>query len=130
MHAGRTLIQAAVDAASGCGVSLVFFASECTLQEVQALYANGALAPLLPQLLQYCTGGEVDGCPGGPLPPFLVMERGEPLGGSLASEPHDFSVCVAVRPPCGTFVLLRMCVPAWRSASQARVPPRCSCTIV
>jgi hypothetical protein len=120
MHAGHALEHSAVDVVMGRGVQLVFFGSDAALAAEQALYGNAALAPLLPQLLQFCPGGPADACGGAPLPPFLVTERGETLPDCVSRSRPTFPQAVAVRTRCTLSNDAFMCgLGCWRAETRS-----------
>lgn len=108
--AGQAVVQFVRDVNDGRQYALKFFLSQPAFEAERRIYSDSPLGKLLPQLdavrdNRDCALRDAEGCP---LPPFVVMERGESLDEWARRRKPDMWEAMPVRicPP----------LPSWRAA--------------
>jgi hypothetical protein len=121
--AGQAVVQFAHGVNDGLDYALKFYLSKKAAIAEGELYKNEALGPLLPNAETLCMNeeGEETDAHGVPLPPFLIMEKGEALDEwSQRAKPDQF-MAVAVRMHACTACI---CC-AWCADADVRSVCRC-----
>lgn len=80
--------------------AIKFFLSQRAFEAERRIYSDSPLGKLLPQLDDVCDNrsGALQDVDGRPLPPFVVMERGESLDEWARRRKPDMMAAMPVRP--------------------------------
>jgi hypothetical protein len=95
------MVQFARGSLDGLDYALKFYISKNAFEVERSLYAHPVLGPLLPKVVTSCKNDDNAECDpsGRPLPPFIVMEKGESLDEWSRRAKPDLFQAVAVRLP-------------------------------
>jgi hypothetical protein len=100
-HAGQGVVQFVKGLTGNLDYAVKFFVSKQAFDEEGDFYNKSPLATLLPKCLALCSNddGTVTDAHGIPLPPMIIMERGEALDEwSRRAKPDNFAAVAVCLP--------------------------------
>lgn len=115
MHAGQAVVQIVEERNSRQDFAIKLFLSQVAFEQEKRLYVDptlplGGFLPKLRMIVESPGGGLVDAA-GHPMPPCIVMEKGEPLDMWMkrGESSIDMVTGVQVRALCMCSIFFRMC---------------------
>jgi hypothetical protein len=104
--AGQAIVQFGHGTSDGIEYAMKFFVSRSAFETEAAVYCNSALCKLIPGLKMISSNADGSSCDGfgRPLPPCLVMEKGESLDHWSDRAKPDIFQAVGVRTTLYAFI--------------------------